>query len=277
MRRLPTRLFSRVPMYLVLAVLALYAVGPLVVLVFNAFKTNPEIATNPLGPPLRPTFDNIAQAWELGDFATTLRNSAVLAIGTAAGVCLVSYLTAYALARLIRRPSGMLLYLFVGTAVPTQLFVIPVFFLWTRIQLNNSLFGLMIIYWALFAPFGTLLLRAFLLTLPSELDDAARIDGAGEWGVLTRVILPLAKPGLLVVGLTTGLFAWNEFFFANTLIDVEQYEPIATSLLAFKGQFSRDWGLTSAGCLFMIAPVLVLFLILQRRFISGLTAGSLKA
>jgi raffinose/stachyose/melibiose transport system permease protein len=162
-----SRLLSRASMYVVLAVLALYAVGPLVVLLFNAFKTNPEIASNPLGPPLHPTLDNLAAAWELGNFAITLRNSGVLAIGTAAGVSLVSYLTAYALARLVRRPSGLLLYLFVGTAVPAQLFVIPVFFFWTRIHLNNSLFGLMVIYWALFAPFGTLLLRAFLLTLPN--------------------------------------------------------------------------------------------------------------
>jgi raffinose/stachyose/melibiose transport system permease protein len=271
------RRLSRASMGVALAVLALYAMGPLVVLVFNAFKTNTEIASNPLGPPLRPTFGNLAEAWELGNFATTLRNSAILAVGTALGVCIVSYLTAYALARLLRRPTGMVLYLFVSTAVPAQLFIIPVFFFWTRVHLNNSLFGLMLIYWALFTPFGSLLLRAFLVSLPRDIDDAARIDGAGEWAVMTRVILPLARPGLLVVALTTGLFAWNEFFFANTLIDYEELKPISTSLLAFRGQFSRDWGLTSAGCLFMIGPVLVLFLVLQRRFISGLTSGSLRA
>jgi raffinose/stachyose/melibiose transport system permease protein len=275
-RRL-ARLATKGATSIALTVLALYAVGPLAVLVFNAFKTNVDIAGNPLGPPLPPTFDNIARAWELGNFATTLRNSAILAIGTAVGVCVVSYLTAFALARLLPRPAPLVLYLFVGTAVPAQLFIIPVFFLWTRLQLNNSLFGLMLIYWALFTPFGTLLLRAFLVTLPQEIDDAARIDGAGEWAVLSRVVLPLAQPGLLVVALTTGLFAWNEFFFATTLIDDETWKPISTSLLAFQGQFSRDWGLTSAGCLFMIGPVLVLFLILQRRFITGLTAGSLKA
>jgi len=271
------RRLSRASMGVALAVLALYAMGPLVVLVFNAFKTNTEIASNPLGPPLRPTFGNLAEAWELGNFATTLRNSAILAVGTALGVCIVSYLTAYALARLLRRPTGMVLYLFVSTAVPAQLFIIPVFFFWTRVHLNNSLFGLMLIYWALFTPFGSLLLRAFLVSLPRDIDDAARIDGAGEWAVMTRVILPPARPGLLVVALTTGLFAWNEFFFANTLIDYEELKPISTSLLAFRGQFSRDWGLTSAGCLFMIGPVLVLFLVLQRRFISGLTSGSLRA
>jgi raffinose/stachyose/melibiose transport system permease protein len=272
-----TRWFPRGAMWLILLVLALYAVGPLVVLVFNTFKTNTEIASNPLGPPLHPTLDNLSEAWELGDFATTLRNSGVLAVGTAAGVCVVSYLAGYALARLIGRSSGMVLYLLVGTAVPAQLFVIPVFFAWTRIQLNNSLFGLTLVYWALFAPFGTLLLRSFLLTLPAEIEEAARIDGAGEWAVLGRVMLPLARPGLLVVALTTGLFAWNEFFFANTLIDDDAVKPVSTSLLAFQSEFSRDWGLTSAGSLFMVGPVIVLFLVLQRRFISGLTTGSLKS
>jgi raffinose/stachyose/melibiose transport system permease protein len=272
-----TRWLPRGAMWLILLVLALYAVGPLVVLVFNSFKTNTEIASNPLGPPLRPTLANLSEAWELGDFATTLRNSAILAVGTAAGVCVVSYLAGYALARLLRRSSGMVLYLLVGTAVPAQLFVIPVFFLWTRIQLNNSLFGLTLVYWALFAPFGTLLLRSFLLTVPAEIEEAARIDGAGEWAVLGRVMLPLARPGLLVVALTTGLFAWNEFFFANTLIDDDAVKPVSTSLLAFQSEFSRDWGLTSAGSLFMVGPVVVLFLVLQRRFIAGLTTGSLKS
>lgn len=271
------RAWARGSRWLILLVLALYAVGPLVVLVFNSFKTNTEIAGNPLGPPLRPTLDNLAEAWELGNFGTTLRNSGILAVGTAVGVCALSYLAGYALARLIRRSSAMVLYLFVGTAVPAQLFVIPVFFVWTRVQLNNSLFGLMLVYWALFAPFGTLLLRSFLLTLPAEIEEAARIDGAGEWAVLSRVILPLARPGLLVVALTTGLFAWNEFFFANTLIDDDAVKPVSTSLLAFQGEFSRDWGLTSAGSLFMVGPVVVLFLILQRRFIAGLTTGSLKS
>jgi raffinose/stachyose/melibiose transport system permease protein len=90
-------------------------------------------------------------------------------------------------------------------------------------------------------------------------------------------MLPLARPGLLVVALTTGLFAWNEFFFANTLIDDDAVKPVSTSLLAFQSEFSRDWGLTSAGSLFMVGPVVVLFLVLQRRFIAGLTTGSLKS
>lgn len=271
------KLLTRPIMVLILIVLALYAVGPLVVLIFDSFKLNSEIAANPLGPPLRPTLANLADAWLLGNFAVTLRNSAILAVGTAIGVCLLSYPTAYALARLLPRTTPLVLYLFLGTAVPAQLFVIPVFFGWTRVGLNNSLFGLIVIYWALFSPFGTLLLRSFLLTLPREIEDAARVDGAGEWAVMCRVVLPLARPGLLVVALTTGLFAWNEFFFANTLINDDAVKPIATSLLAFQGQFSRDWGLTSAGALFMIGPVLVLFLILQRRFISGLTSGGLKS
>lgn len=261
---------------LVLIVLALYAVGPLIMLSFNALKSNQQIAADPLGPPTRPVLDNLAEAWELGGFADALLNSAFLAGSTALGVCAIAFLTAYSLARLLSRPRGLLLYVFVGTAVPAQLFVIPIFFVLAGADLTNSLPALMVIYWALFTPFATLLLRAYLLTLPPELEDAARIDGGGEWTVMVRVILPLARPGLLVVALTTGLFAWNEFFFANTLIDDQSLKPVSTSLLAFRGSFSRDWGLTSAASLIMIGPVIILFLILHRRFIAGLTSGGLK-
>lgn len=261
-----------------LAILAAFAVLPLVALLFNAFKRSSELGANPLGPPRDPSFANLADAWTAGNFATTLANSTLLAVGTGVGVTLIAAFTAYALTRMqFRGNRGLLFYILICTAVPVQLFIVPLFFLWTDLGLTNSLFGLIVVYWAVFSPFATLLLRSYLLTIPRDFDEAGRIEGASERQVLTRIILPLARPGLLVVALTTALFAWNEFFFAFTFIQDEQLKPASTSFLAFRSEYATDWGLTSAGGLIMIAPPLVLFLLLQRRFIDGLTTGGLKA
>jgi len=169
-----------------------------------------------------------------------------------------------------------LLYLFVASAVPFQLFLVPLFFLWSTLHLTNTRFGLILIYWAIFSPLATLLLRSYLVGLPRDFEDAARIDGANELQVLLRVVLPLSWPGLLTVALVSGLATWNEFFFAITFIQDDNLKPVTTSFLAFQSNFSQNWGLTSAAAIYIILPIVVLFLILQRRFISGLTAGGLK-
>jgi raffinose/stachyose/melibiose transport system permease protein len=189
----------------------------------------------------------------------------------------IAGLAAYALSRLdLPGSSAIVGYLFVGITIPAQLYIIPLFALWVKLQLIDSKFGLIVIYWAIFSPFSTLLLRSYLLALPRELEDASRVDGANEWQTLSRVVLPLALPGVLVVALVATLMSWNEFFFAITFIQSDSLKPVTISFLAFSGRFGRDWGLTSAAGIIVILPVLALFLMLQRRFIAGLTAGALK-
>jgi raffinose/stachyose/melibiose transport system permease protein len=268
---------SKIPYYVILVILALFALGPLVILVFNSLKSKAEIGRNPLGLPLSPVFENFPVAWTQGDFSTTMVNSTILTVGTIVGVCIIAGTSAYAMARLnLPGTDAVLLYLFVVSAVPFQLFLIPLFFLWSTLNLTNTRFGLIVIYWAIFSPLGTLLLRSYLVQLPRDFEDAARIDGANELQVLLRVVLPLSWPGLLTVALVAGLATWNEFFFAITFIQDNNLKPVTTSFLAFQTNFSQDWGLTSAAAIYIILPIVVLFLILQRRFISGLTAGGLK-
>jgi raffinose/stachyose/melibiose transport system permease protein len=268
---------SKIPYYVILVILALFALGPLVILVFNSLKSKAEIGRNPLGLPLSPVFENFPVAWTQGDFSTTMVNSTILTVGTIVGVCIIAGTSAYAMARLnLPGTDAVLLYLFVVSAVPFQLFLIPLFFLWSTLNLTNTRFGLIVIYWAIFSPLGTLLLRSYLVQLPRDFEDAARIDGANELQVLLRVVLPLSWPGLLTVALVSGVQAWNEFFFAITFIQDKNLKPVTTSFLAFQSSFSQDWGLTSAAAIYIILPIVVLFLFLQRRFISGLTAGGLK-
>lgn len=268
---------SHRPYYLVLIVLAIFAIGPLVTLVFNALKDNASIGDSPLAPPTDLSLSNFAQAWTQGDFSTTMRNSAILCAGTVLGVCVIAGLAAYALSHLDVPASGaMIAWLFLGSALPVQLFLVPLFFMWTKIGLTDNLFGLMIIYWATDSPFATLLLRSFLMKIPKDYQEAARLDGASELQIITRVMVPLAWPGFLTVGLIAGLWAWNEFFWAITFIHDPGLRPISTSFLAFQDQYSTDLALTSAAALFMLGPVVILFLVLQRRFVAGLTAGGVK-
>jgi raffinose/stachyose/melibiose transport system permease protein len=268
---------ARFPYYLVLVILALFVLAPLVTLVFNAFKNNAAIGSNPLAPPTSLTLHNFTQAWHDGNFAVTMRNSVIICLGSMAGVCVIAGMAAFAMSHLELPGRGaVMVYLFLISAMPAQLFLVPLFFLWTDLHLVDNLFGLILVYWATDAPFATLLLRSFLLKIPKDFLDAARLDGANTMQALVRVVLPLAWPGFLTVALISGLWAWNEFFWAITFIHDPNLRPISTSFLAFQDESSTNWALASAAALFMVLPVLLLFLLLQRRFVSGLTAGGLR-
>lgn len=272
------RTASTAPNYIILSIFAVFALMPVVILFMNSIKTTGEIAQNPFGFPINPRLQNYPDAWAQGNFSTTLGNSTILTMGTIFGTLLLAGAAAYALARLKLRGGDLIgFYFMVGTSVPPQLFMIPLFFMWRQVGLVNSHFGLIIIYCALHSPFATFLLRSYMVSLPEEFMEAARIDGASNWQVYRHIILPLSWPGFLTAGLVVGLGTWNEFLFGLTFLQKAELKPVSTSLFAFQQQFARDWGLTNAGSVIMIIPVILLFLLLQRRFIEGLTQGGLKA
>jgi raffinose/stachyose/melibiose transport system permease protein len=269
---------SLVPNYIILTLLLGFALGPLAALMFNSVKTNAEIAQNPLGPPRSIHLENFPTAWEAGGFAKTTLNSAILVVSTVIGVLVFGGLAAYSLARL--NPPGsniFMLYMLGGSTLPVWLFLVPLFFLWRTLGLINSRFGLTIIYIALNAPLAIFLLRSYMIQLPADFEDAARVDGANELQVFTRVVLPLSWPGFLTVGLIVGLGVWSEFQLALIFVNDPNLFPVTTSYYAFTSRFSRDWALTSAAAVMMIAPILILFLTLQRRFVEGLVQGGIKS
>ena len=268
---------SLIPNYAVLGALLVFALGPLVILLFNAVKSKAELAKNPLGPPRELMLGNFAKAWEVGDFAVTTRNSGILVAGTVIGVLLLGGMAAYSLAKLNLPGGGIVtLYLLIGTSLPIQLYLVPLFFTWQRLGLVNSHLGLILIYVATNAPFAIFLLRSYMVQLPADFEDAARVDGAGEWEVFLRIVVPLTWPGFLTVGLVVALNVWNEFLLATVFLTEQSLFTVVTSYANFSTRFSRDWTLTSAASLMMIAPVIIIFLLLQRRFIEGLTQGGLK-
>jgi raffinose/stachyose/melibiose transport system permease protein len=261
----------------ILILLVLFSILPLVSLVFNSVKSNAEIGRNPLGFPQTIQFENFGNAWEQGEFAKTVGNSVILVAATVTSVLILAGLASYGLAR--RKPPGsdiFMFYMLVASTIPIWLYIVPLFFLWRQLGLINSRLGLILIYTALNAPFAIFLLRSYMLGLSQDFEDAARVDGANEMQVLTRIVLPLTWPGFLTVGLIVGLGVWSEFQVALVFVNDPNMFPVTTSFFKFTDRFSRDWSLTSAGAVLMIFPVLLLFLALQRRFIEGMTQGGVK-
>jgi raffinose/stachyose/melibiose transport system permease protein len=271
------RKLSLLPNYVILFLLLVFAIGPLVILSFNSLKSNAEIGSNPLGFPSAITLENFPRAWDIGLFSTTTVNSGILVIGTVVAVLLLGGMAAYSLAKLdLPGGSGLMLYLLVASSLPIHLFLVPLFFFWRQLGLVNNLFGLILIYIAINAPLAIFLLRSYMVQLPRDFEDAARVDGANEWQVFTRIVIPLSWPGFLTVGLVVSLAVWNEFLLATVFLTDQDKFTIVTSYQNFTTQFSRDWGLTSAAAVMMIVPILIVFLVFQRRFIEGMTQGGMK-
>jgi raffinose/stachyose/melibiose transport system permease protein len=277
MTRSPRRESSKLFNHLILSLLTTFALTPILILGFNAFKSRSEIGQNPLGFPRTFQLENFPNAWQQGKFATTMRNSVLFVTGTVLSVLVLGGLAAYSLARL-KPPGadGFMLYMLIAATIPIWLYLVPLFTLWRTLGLLNNPLGLIMIYTALNAPFAIFLLRTFLLSIPRELEDAALVDGANRFQTLLRIILPLSWSGFLTVGLVVALSVWGEFQIALIFIHDPNLFPVTTSYFAFVNRFGRDWALTSAAAVMMIAPVIIFFLALQRRFIEGLTQGSVK-
>ncbi|UOQ88094.1 carbohydrate ABC transporter permease [Agromyces endophyticus] len=213
-----------------------------------------------------------------GGFDVFLRNSAIVALVTVLASALLALLASVAVARFrFRFRTAMLLMILVVQMVPLEALVIPLFVQVRDLQLLNTLLGLMVVYVALSLPFGIWMLRGFVAAVPVELEEAAYIDGA-SWGRMFRsVLLPLVMPGLVATSVFSFITAWNEFIFAMTLLGgaTENY-TVAIGLKQFFGEHSNEWGYIMAASTIITIPVMIFFVIVQRRLSSGLVAGAVK-
>lgn len=266
-----------IPNHIILLIFASIAIFPLLVLVFNSVKPFNEFGLNPLGPPSTLRFENFSDAWVAGEYARIFFNSFKLVIGSVFLCLAVSLLAGFSLAKLNPKGSTIIaIYLLVGISIPAQLYILPLFLLWKELSLLNTHLGLIIIYSALNAPFATFLIRSYMIRLPDELFEASKLDGANTFQMFFRIAIPLSWPVILTAGLIIGLAVWNEFLFALTFITDQDFKPIATILFSFQSRFENNYALVSASAIMMVAPIAILFMIFQRRFISGLTSGGLK-
>ena len=276
-RRRHLRFRPNLVLHVPLLVMALYALGPLVLLVLNAVKTDNDANSNPVGWPNSWNLDNFARAWSDGNLGQAMLNSIIVSGITIVGVCLVAGMGAFALAKLHLPAGGVIIAYFLGsTTVPPQLFVVPLFFLWERLHLTNSLLGLSIVYIATNTPFCLFLLRSYFVGLPAAIEDAARIDGASEMVVYWKIVVPLSMPVFFTVALITAVSTWNEFFYALVFLQSDSVQTVALSYQNFTQRFTTNLAEQNAAGLILILPIVVLYLLVQRRFVAGMTAGGLK-
>lgn len=260
-------------------VAALVLIFPVVWMVLTSFKPTDEIFSPvPQLMPDTPTFVHYVDLLTETDFLLFLRNSIVVAVCTAVAAVFIAMLFAYALSRLrmIGR-SKIFATLFVSQMFPSFLLLIPIFLIFYRLQLNNTTTGLVLAHLTFAIPFSTMLLKSYFDKLPSDIEQAAMVDGCGPLGVIFRIILPIAKPALTAVGLFSFILSWQEFLFSLTLIQDPNLRTVPVALNLMVGENAVLWGQLMAGAVVVTIPAVALFLVFQRYLVAGLTAGSVKS
>jgi raffinose/stachyose/melibiose transport system permease protein len=263
--------------YAALSIFAFIALFPIALLVLNSLKPAAQIVQNPLGLPDRIRWENFSNAWAHAKFSRTFINSLLVSGMTILIVCSTSSLTAYVLARKkIKSWKILTFYLLATTTAPIQLYIFPLYFGFAKLGMINSIFGVALIYSAIFSPFAVMLMRTYFIAVPKELEEAAIVDGATSWQVFWRVMLPIVSPGILTVALIIGLNSWNEFLIATTFLQKQENVTAVIAFFLLSGQYSSDWGEIMAAALIIVLPVVALFVFMQRRFIEGMAGGAVK-
>ena len=263
--------------YFMLAVAAVIALFPLSLMVISALKKSTEIVANPLALPSTLQWINFARAWTDAQLGRSLLNSVETTGFAVVLICSTCSMAAYALAR--RTGPGLRwisAYLLGTTTLPIQLYLFPLYFGFAHLGLIDNVFALSLVYTAVFSPFAIFLLRTYYLAIPKELEEAAIIDGASRWQVFTKVLLPLVSPGILTVAIISGLNIWNEFLISSTFLQSHDQQTAVVRFYTLGGQYTSDWGEIMAAAILIVAPAVGFFLLMQRRFIQGMAAGSVK-
>ncbi|MFI0423839.1 carbohydrate ABC transporter permease [Spongiactinospora sp. 9N601] len=260
----------------------LFAVFPVYWMVATAFKPDDEIYTTEFMPvPLSPTLDHVERVFTKGVAGHSiweyLLNSAIVAVTTVLVGAVFALLAATAVARFrFRFRTSFLVLLLIVQMVPAEALLIPLFLMVRRLGMYDQLIGLIVVNIGLTLPFSVWMLRTFVAAVPKDLEEAAWIDGASRFTTFWKVLFPLVAPGLVATSIFSFITAWNEFVFALTLINETSNYTMPRALSFFIGQRSTDWGGIMAASTLMTIPVLVFFLLVQRRMVSGLVAGAVK-
>ena len=268
---------ARAAQYGILILFALYVLVPFMWVIFTALKSNYEIAQDPLGLPPNWRFENLAQAWNQGKFSRYFINSVIVTVPIVLLVVSLSCLAGYGLARL-KMPGRMLIFYFflVGLMVPFTAIMIPLFYILRDIGVLGTYWAMILPQTAISLPFGIFFMRAFFSGLPYDLTDAAKIDGCNDFGVFRRVMLPLAGPAVAALVVFNFMGAWNAFLLPLIYLQSDKLRPVMTGMMFFTTRWGPDYSMSMAGTLIVMAPIMAVYLVFQRQFIQGLTAGAVR-
>lgn len=263
--------------YIFLFVMLLFALVPLLQVFLNSFRSDREVKTMPLGLPKNWVFNNYSETWQIGGYGQAYINSLLIAAVVILVVLAAAGLGAYSISKLEYKGRGFFnAYFFVAISLPGFLYIVPDYFIFNKLHLIDTRIGLMLVYIAMQIPFNMLLLKTFLAGIPRELEEAAKIDGCNELDSFMRITLPIAKPMFLTVAILVFVNVWNEYLWSNTFITTEIIKPVATRFVKFTGECGSDMAKIYTASVITIAPVIVLYLLFSRKFIEGMTSGSVK-
>lgn len=268
---------SAIGRWFFLVFMALFAIIPLVQVLFNSFRTDAAVKINPIGLPTEPVLNNYPETWSIGGYTTAYLNSLFIASMVIVLVIVLVGLCGYALSKMQFKGRELIIgYFFVALSLPSFLYIVPDYYVMNKLGLTNSYAGIILLYTAMELPFNMLLLRTFLMSIPRELEEAGKIDGCSELMVLIRITIPMAKPIFLTIALLTFVRVWNEFLWANTFLVADNMKTVATRYIRFVGEFSSNMARIYTASVITVAPVILLYLVFSRRFIEGMTSGSVK-
>lgn len=263
--------------YVLLGAIALVFLYPMMLMILAAFKSTPELFRNPFGLPESWSLDTFREVWTRANFGTYLRNSVLVTGGSVLLLLVCATPAAYALTRYsfkLRTP--IFLFFLAGIMIPMRLGVLPLYLLMRDLGLLDTLWSLILTYAASGMPMSVLLLSVFFRGLPRDLEDAARIDGASELTTFARIMVPLARPGIATVTIVNVVPWWNDFFFPLLFITDNAWKTVPLGMQMFFGQHLTNWSLVFSGMVLASLPLLILYLLMSRQFIAGLTAGAVK-
>lgn len=262
--------------YAILIAFSAIAIYPIVGVILASLYPR---GTNPSGFSLPPSwnFGNLATAWTEGQFGMYVRSSVIVATVVVIVSTVLSILGGYALGTMRFRGATTVFYLFLlGMIIPFEAIVVPLYYDLRALRMIDT-------YWALILPeisgsvaFGVFWMRAFFLSAPRSLIEAARIDGASSWHILWRVLVPLGRPAILTLVVLTFAGSWNEFFLPLVMTTDPKYITVPQGLSLFSGRYTTDTPLLAAGAVIVMLPVLVVYVFTQREFIRGMLSGALK-
>ncbi|CAM3815813.1 carbohydrate ABC transporter permease [Aeromicrobium ponti] len=269
-------LLKRIPLYAFLILGSVGMLVPFVWMILSALKPNNEIFTSPpTFLPKDPNWGNFVEAWGSGDFTQYFINTSIISVLTTVITLFICSLAGYTFAKFNFMGKKVLFLLFLGTMmIPMQVIMIPIFLMMSKIGLLNS-------YWSVILPlvanaYGVFLMRQFMSTIPTELMEAARIDGCSEFRIFWQIILPLTKPALVTLGILTFLGAWNEFLWPLIMLDSPDMMTLQVALTQFQGQYEVKWNLLMAASALSMIPIALIFIVFQRYLVEGIASSGVK-
>lgn len=261
---------------LILVLLAFLILYPMFWILMSSVKDYQSIYGNVWGLPEIYHFENYLTAWTKG-ISQYFVNSVIVTMGTIVGVVIVASFAAFGICQ-IKGTMGNVIFMLClfGLLLSPQVCVLPLFMLLKTLKLKNTFWSMLLPYIAFRLPISIMLIRSFFVGISKELEEAATIDGATLFQIYRKIYLPLSKPIISTVIIMTAYYAWNEFVFATIFVDSSSLRTIPVGLMVFRDGLMTDWGVVMAGMVIACLPIMILFLLMQKNFIRGMTNGSLK-